>query len=327
MVPPFSPVRRGTFLLIAAILCFAGSAAAEPEYVFILKGRGNIFWKVIKQGIEESAAAQKITPIIYNTDDDQSPEAQLNICLAAIQRKPAMIVVGAATRTIGLACFKKATEAGIPIADIDGNVTVDDARAAGLKLAFTVGSDNYKIGALAAEHLKKIMPREDFSVLVIKGLAGSIVSENRTKGFLEKLKEVSPKAQVVAALSADWDRLKAMNIVQDTLQRVPELDSVFSTSDVMSMGIVEALRLSKREGKTLLISVDGIADARKALFDGKMAANVAQLPYLMGRRAVELSMSSVKGQTVERTEYVPTPVLTKVSIEQAKRNPDLLYVR
>jgi ABC-type sugar transport system substrate-binding protein len=95
------------FLSLCILFNAASCRAEEGELVFILKGRGNIFWQVINTGIREAAAANKVKALLYNTDDDQSAEAQLNICLAALARKPKIIIMGAATKTIGIECYKK----------------------------------------------------------------------------------------------------------------------------------------------------------------------------------------------------------------------------
>ena len=48
-----------------------------------------------------------------------------------------------------------------------------------------------------------------------------------------------PKAQIVNSISADWDRLRAMNITSDTLTRTPDLNVIFAANDVMALGAVE----------------------------------------------------------------------------------------
>ncbi len=318
-------VILGTFI---AFLCIGSvsSFAEDGEVVFILKGRGNVFWRVINDGIRETADKMKAKVALYSTDDDQSPEAQLNICLAALARKPKVIVMGAATKAIGIECYKKAVAAGIIVADIDGNVSVEDAKQAGISSAFSVGSDNYQIGRLAAKYITGAAKGETPKILILKGLPGSIVSENRAKGVLDGLHEVLPKADIVAVMTTDWDRMKSMNITLDILNREPKLDVIFSASDVMTMGSVEALRVANHQNKVILVSVDGIKDGRTAILNGRMDAAVAQLPYLMGKRAVELALEAAAGRVHGHTEYIPTPVLTKDVLEHSQ-DPNLKYLR
>ena len=316
----------GLLLLISLFLLPLTSNADDSEYVFLLKGRGNIFWKVIREGIEETARARKIKAVILNTDDDQTPEAQLNMCLASLSRKPKIIVMGAATKNVGIECFRKAAAEGVLAADIDGNVSVEDAKQASIPMAFSVGSDNVLIGASAARHLALLAATKNPKVLVLKGLPGSIVSENRANGFIDELKKLIPGAQIVGTPTVDWDRLKSMNTALDYLQREPDLKFIFSVSDVMTMGVVEGLRVAGKTDKVQLLSVDGIADGRKAILTGQMLASVAQLPLLMGKRAVELAIDSAQKHISGLTEFTPTPLLTKDILEK-NEDPNLQYLR
>jgi ribose transport system substrate-binding protein len=316
---------RALLLSSLCTLPFAAHAE-EAEYVFLLKGRGNIFWKVIREGIEETARAKQIKAVILNTDDDQTPEAQLNMCQASLSRKPKIIVMGAATKNVGIECFRKAAGEGVLAADIDGNVSVEDAKQAMIPLAFSVGSDNILIGATAAKHLASIATSKNPKVLVLKGLPGSIVSENRANGFINELKKLLPEAQIIGTPTVDWDRLKAMNTALDYLQRESELQYIFSVSDVMTLGVVEGLRVANKEEKIQVLSVDGIADGRKAITAGHLRASVAQLPLFMGKRAVELAIDAVEKHISGVTEYTPTPLLTKDVLEK-NEDKNLRYLR
>jgi ABC-type sugar transport system substrate-binding protein len=280
----------------------------------------------MRDGIQETAASNGISVVILNTDDDQTPEAQLNICLTSITRRPRVIVMGAATKNVGIECFKKAAAAGITVADVDGNVSIEEAKEAGVNLAFTVTSDNVAIGRQAAEHLATIKNSDSPKILVIRGLPGNIVSEQRANGFLERLKVLLPAARIVGTPTADWDRMKAMNTTLDFMQREGDIDFIFSVSDVMTTGVVEALKVSKKRQSCRVVSVDGIADARKAILDGGIAADVAQLPYLMGKRAVELAYKTSREALGGVTEYTATPLLTQETLERAE-NPELAFLK
>jgi D-allose transport system substrate-binding protein len=75
-----------------------------------------------------------------------------------------------------------------------------------------------------------------------------------------------------------------------------------------------------------VIGVDGIKDARDAVLDGRMAATVAQLPYFIGKRAVEMAVQSASGHAPHSDEITPTPVLT-TDMLKANTDPVLKYVR
>jgi D-allose transport system substrate-binding protein len=305
---------------ISAILFSTGAVAQEDEYLFILKGRGNVFWKVLRQGIEETAMERHIRPVILHTDDDQTPEAQLTLCQTALARKPRVVVLGAATKAVGIECFKRALKQGAIVGDVDGNVSVHDAHENGIQIAFSVGSDNTLIGKQAAAYVASASGTTTPRILVIKGLAGSIVSEKRAQGFIDEINRLLPGVRILATPSANWDRMKAMNTTLDFIHRERNIDFIFSVSDVMTLGVVEAVKVADRVSSTRIVSVDGLKDARDALKNGRMSATVAQLPYLMGRRAVELALQSTHSGLKDFTEFTSTPTLTK---EVLDRNEDL----
>ncbi len=55
-------------------------------------------------------------------------------------------------------------------------------------------------------------------------------------------------------------------------------------------------------------------------------ASVAQLPYLLGQRAVENALRVIRGQSVEARIIVPTLVVDKAVLE-SNRDPLLQYLR
>ena len=59
---------------------------------------------------------------------------------------------------------------------------------------------------------------------------------------------------------------------------------------------------------------------------GRLNASVAQLPYLVGKQAVENAKKAYRGREGAEFTYVPTLVLTKDVLE-AKKEPMLQYVK
>ena len=50
-----------------------------------------------------------------------------------------------------------------------------------------------------------------------------------------------------------------------------------------------------------IIGVDGNSDAVKSIKEGRLNASVAQLPYLVGKQAVENVKKAIAGETVRPT--------------------------
>ncbi len=301
-------------------------AFAEDRYIFILIARGNSYWTTMANGIQDEAHSKGVTSIVYNTDSATDAEQQLTICQTAIQSKPKALVMSAINASIATQCFKMAAEQGIPFADIDGAFSITDAQKAGLKMAFSVGSDNYTIGQESAQYAAKIAGKPNPKVFILEGTVGSLQARKRADGFKDKLKDLLPLSDVVASISVNFDRIKAMNATLDILQRQPDLDIVYAANDDMALGAAEAVRTLHRETQIKIIGVDGTADARKAILDGRLNASVAQLPYLMGKRSVELAIDASTSHKTGQSETTATPVLTK-ELLQSNSDPVLQYVR
>lgn len=313
--------------LVFVLLCGLGSNSyAEDEYAFILRARGNPYWNIVKQGIEETAKSLGIKALIYQGESDKASEEQLNICLTVIEKNPKFLAITAANPNMGIQCLKRAAERGIYVADIDSGIPIAEAEAQSLKLSFSVGSDNLAVGRRAANYAATLLQLSQPKVLILEGATGAVAGKQRVDGFTQELKNLIPNVNIVASLAGEWDRLKAMNITADIIQRDPNLNLVFAANDLMALGAVEALRNVDHLRKVKVVGVDGIAEARRAVINGGLAGTVAQLPYLIGKRAVELGVDVINGKSVPQIERTETPILTKDSIEN-KSTPFIEYIR
>ena len=64
----------------------------------------------------------------------------------------------------------------------------------------------------------------------------------------------------------------------------------------------------------------------KSIKEGRLNASVAQLPYLVGKQAVENVKKALAGEKVPESIAVPTLVLTK-DVLDAGKEPMLKYVK
>lgn len=313
--------------IIAGGLAMPAQAADKPVYGVLLKTLSNPFWGAMEKGVRDGAAEAGVEYFMQSVASDQAVEPQLNTCNTMLERKPAVMITAAINSTNLLPCLKQATDKGIPVVDLDGNLDHAIAEKAGVKIAFTIGSDNEKAGASAADWLAgKIGKDAKGPVLVIEGLAGNITGQKRANGFRDELAKVAPGLKIVASLPGDWDGQKAANITNDTLTRNPDLVAIFCANDTMALGAVEAAYAAGKGDQVTIIGVDGNADAVKSIKAGRLNASVAQLPYLVGKQAVEKAKQVLAGEKVDEFTYVPTLVLTKQVIEENK-DPLLQYVK
>ncbi|MFN0113726.1 MAG: substrate-binding domain-containing protein [Paracoccaceae bacterium] len=314
-------------MLTAALGLIALPAAAEGTYGVLMKTLSNPFWGAMELGVKEGAAAAGVEYFLQAVESDQAAEPQLNTCNAMLETKMDAFITAAINSTILLPCLKRANEMGIPVVDLDANLDHDIAKEAGVDIAFTIGSDNVAAGAQGAEWLvSQIGADAKGPVLVIEGLSGNITGKKRADGFAGKLNELAPGLEVVASLPGDWDRGKAANITNDILTAHPDLVAVFAANDGMALGAVETVFAAGKQDQVTVIGVDGNSDAVKSIKEGRLDASVAQLPYLVGKQAVEMVGKVKAGEAVEKFVFVPTMVLTKDILDSGS-DPMLEYVK
>ena len=316
-----------SFAALAAAIAVGGAAAADkPVYGVLMKTLSNPFWGAMEQGVRAGAKEADVEYFLQAVESDQAAEPQLNTCNTMLEKKPAVMITAAINSTILLPCLKHANELKIPVVDLDGNLDPEITKKAGVDVAFHIGSDNEAAGAKGADYVAEMLGKDAKGpVLVIEGLSGNITGQKRARGFANELKKAAPGLTIVASLPGDWDRQKAANIANDILQRNPDLVAIFCANDGMALGAVEAARAAGKD-KLIVVGVDGNSDAVKSILAGRLTASVAQLPYLVGKQAVENSKKLLGGGKVDESIYVPTLVLTKQALE-AKKEPMLEYVK
>ncbi|MDJ0686537.1 MAG: substrate-binding domain-containing protein [Alphaproteobacteria bacterium] len=302
-------------------------ALADGEYGVLMKTLANPFWGAMGQGVEDGAKEAGVAYYLQAVESDQAAESQLNVCNTMLERSPVAMITAAINSTNLLPCLKKARESGIAVVDLDGNLDPAILEAEGVDITFSIGSDNVLAGAQGAEFMVDRLGADATGpVLVIEGLSGNITGEKRARGFADRLGELAPGLEVVASLPGDWDRGKAANITNDILTRNPNLVGIFAANDGMALGAVESVFAAGKGGDVVIVGVDGNSDAVKSIKDGRLTASVAQLPYLVGKQAVENVKIAAEGGSVEQQIIVPTLVLTK-DVMDAGTEPLLEFVK
>jgi len=94
-----------------------------------------------------------------------------------------------------------------------------------------------------------------------------------------------------------------MTVMENLLTAHPDLKAVFATNDQMALGAVEAIAAHNLTGKCRwwVSTPPGKPSAR---WSGPPVGDMAGLPEVMGRRAVEEAIKAAKGQAVEKQSII-----------------------
>ena len=132
----------------------------------------------------------------------------------------------------------------------------------------------------------------------IVALQGALVSQaaiDRFQGLQRALKEF-PGVQLLDQQTAEWDRTKAVQTVENWLVAYPsQIDGVWAANDSMALGAVEALRSAGLAGKVKVVGCDGDSEAVEAIIKGEMTADVTPDPMWQAGMGLSLAYHALTG--------------------------------
>jgi ribose transport system substrate-binding protein len=198
-----------------------------------------------------------------------------------------------------IANVRKAKAAGIPVFCMDREINATDAAVS------QIISDNYSGSVALGQYFVRQVGQTGKYVELL-GLVGDNNTWNRSKGF-HSVVDRFPGLEMVAQQSADFDRAKALEVLESVLQANPDIDAVFAGNDAMAMGAYQALVAADKVDQVKVFGFDGADDVVNLIAQGKIAATGMQFPKVMARTAAESADSYVKGER-EFPQKIPVAV-------------------
>jgi inositol transport system substrate-binding protein len=144
---------------------------------------------------------------------------------------------------------------------------------------------------------------------------GQAAQIKRDQGAREVLAK-NPGLHLLAEQSAEWDRAKGMALMENWLQSYGErINAVFAQNDEMAMGALIAIEQAGRKGKIIVVGVDAIADALKAVRDGRLDATVFQDAAGQGAAAVQTAAKIVRHEPFDKQVLIPFRLVTRENVD------------
>ncbi len=258
---------------------------------------------MINQSIE--AKAKELGVKLLVTDAQRSPEKQVQQVESFIAQKVDAIILNPCEVEASSPAVSRALAAKIPIVNVNS-----ETKAA--PTAF-VGSRDEESARLAMEFIARRLNGQG-DVLMMQGFLGQAAQLKRDQGAREVL-AAQPGLKLLAVQTADWDRAKAMTLMENWIQAYGgKIQAVFAQNDEMGMGALLALEHAKLKDKVLVVSVDAIADALEAVKNGRLDATVFQDAKAQGGTAVEIAVKIARGQAYEKQVLIPFQLVTRENV-------------
>lgn len=294
-------------MIVVSVFLSTGTFAEDLKFAAILKTLANPHWVSMKNGYEDEAKKQGIAIEVFAVSSEGDIQQQLQLFETALQKGFDGIAFSPITPVNLIPVVVKANKQDIPMVNVDEGVDQKALADAGGKIEAFIRTDNFAIGQKAADFIASQLP-DGGKVAIVEGMAGNASGDARRDGFKDKI-ATYPGFEVVASQPADWDRIKALDVATNIMNRNEDLVAIYCANDTMALGAVQAVENQKKN--VLVVGTDGIEEAVESVKAGKMAATVAQDPYAMGVTAVQTLLKLVKGEKVKFDMLVPSKLITK----------------
>ena len=298
-----------TSLLLVLPLLLAGCGgrsqsgpAGKPRIAVVVSTLNNPWFVVLGDAAKQHATRLGYDAVVFDSQNDPAKEAAHfeNVVASGY----AAVLFNPTDADGSIANVRRAKQAGIPVFCMDREINANDAAAA------QILSDSYSgCVALGQYFVKQV--GESGRYVELLGLVGDNNTWNRSKGF-HSVVDRYPDLKMVAQQSADFDRAKALEVMEAILQANPEIDGVFCGNDAMAMGAYQALVAAGKDKHVKVFGFDGADDVVRLIAEGKITATGMQFPKLMARAAAEAADAYLKGRR-------DIPKKTPVAVELVNR--------
>lgn len=272
------------------------SAPAQPSgamYIPVIsKGFQHQFWQAVKLGSENAAKELGVTISFEGPENESQVDKQMEMLQAALNKKPAALCFAALDSKAAIPLLQKAKDAGIPVVGFDSGVDSDIPVA-------TAATDNIAAAGVAADKMAELIGGSG-KVAVIVHDQTSQTGVTRRDGFVNRMKEKYPNVQVVDIQYGGGDQLKSTDLAKAIIQANPDLKGFFGANEGSAIGVLNAVKESKKEGQIVVIGYDSGKQQIDAIKSGVMAGAITQNPIGIGAECVKAAVKAAKGESVTK---------------------------
>ncbi|WP_112829094.1 substrate-binding domain-containing protein [Rhizobium cremeum] len=298
-----------TSLLALTLLLTAGTASAQT--IGVSMSGLDKFKTVLLNGI---LAHGKTIPglkiVSENAEGDTAK--QLEQLRKFVADKVDAIIVAPADGDLGPQMSKIASDAGIPLIYVNN----EPSNLAELpEKQAVVASDEKDSGTLETREVCRLLNGKGKAV-VMMGELFHAAARKRTEDVSDVLSTEACKGiQIVERQSANWSRDQADSLMQEWLKGGVKFDAVIANNDEMALGAIRAMKNAGMSMDTVVVAgVDATDDALAAMVAGDLDVTILQNAAGQGKGAIEAALKLIKGEKVEKTNYVPFELVTPANV-------------
>lgn len=282
-----------------------GAATEGNETLAVFtKNQINPFFEAVRVGAERGAAAMNANVVQYvPTRPDSIPEQMSQVEDVAISRPDAVVFTPVDSQAMvpGVLMMNVAE---IPVINITDPVLGGD-------VVTFMGCDEFNLALSTGRFIMERMGGEG-NVIILEGVGGSLNSINRVGGFVAAIEEF-PDVTLLTSQPGNFQRLQALQVMENLLQTYPEIDGVLAANDSMALGAIEAMDAANREA--LVVGLNGTKEAVDAIKEGSLLASGDCDPFLHGCLGSMAAVRHLRNLPVPEEFHFPITVIEESNYE------------
>jgi ribose transport system substrate-binding protein len=283
--------------LSAVTSCGQKGNVGKPTVGIIISTLNNPWFVVLADAAKERVQELGYEAAVLDSQNDTDKETGHFETL--ITQGCRAILFNPTDADASIANVRKAKAAGVPVFCIDREINDNEAATS------QILSDSYSGCVALGQYFVEVVGEEGQYVELL-GLVGDNNTWNRSKGFHSVVDRYSG-LKMVAQQSGDFDRTKALDVMESILQSNPQIDAVFCGNDAMAMGAYQALVAAGKADQVNVFGFDGADDVVRLIAEKKIVATGMQFPKKMARTAAEYADQWLNG-TRDFPQKVPVAV-------------------
>lgn len=234
------------------------------------------YWVASRNGIQAELRNRGIRMLEAIADGDAN--RQLEQVRNFITRKVDGIIVVPKDGDTVIPMIRHANRAGVPIVLFNRPAAPSDTRSV------AVVADNVAITRDTVAYLarKAMASGAKHKAAILLGDLSDLNAIARREGYYQALRPYAGAIETVSRIPTDWNQEKALAGITNAVQANPDLDFIFTSSDLLLPSIVSALKTAGKyhkagqPGHVFLAAFDGDATAYRMLQDGYLDADGVQ---------------------------------------------------
>jgi ABC-type sugar transport system substrate-binding protein len=299
--------RSGTKIIGAVTVLLAGlwTGAASAETIGVSMAYFDDNWLTNVRNAIDSEAKADGHQVQYE-DAQGDIGKQLNHIQNFISSGVDVMIVNPVDTSATRMMTKLAVDAKIPLVYVSRK---PDEQTLPPNVVY-VGSDETVSGQLqGAEVARLLNGRGD--VVILMGELATNTATIRTEG-VEKVIASHPGMRIVRKETADFQRIPAIDVVNNLLVSGLHFDAIAANNDEMAIGAIIALQQAGRDpSKVVIAGIDATAEARAEMSKGTLATTVFHNAKGQGKLAVQTALKLIKGEAIDSFNWVPFELVTR----------------